>query len=362
MPCPYVDKKANMDRILIIRIGNIGDVLMTTPLVRKLKGMFPSSEIDFVVSPHAEFAVRANPYIDNVYVYRKYRKAVRIIRRFLFKRLVRKNKYNMCFILESNREYMRFGDDVTDKDTLKIGYDGYACSDLLDKKNEYSYENHVIENQLFLLKDFLGADVSESDLKMDFRFPEDVLRKFGSGIDKEIDRAGKYIVIHPGCTEYLPLRAWEAEKFAEIINFVTNKGTRVFITGSKNDRGVIENIMKNCKDTGKVIPFAGRDIWYAARVISRARGVLSLDTGILHLTRALNIPVIALMGPSSPAHTGPTGVGKYKAIRKEFKCGPCHFYPGYRMEDKKKCLDGNVTPCMKAITVSEVISLVNLWV
>ena len=352
----------NMERILIVRIGNIGDVLMTTPLARKLKGMFPRAEIDFVVSPHAEFAVRANPYIDRVYVYRKYRKALRKIRRFFFKRALRKNKYKMCFVLESNREYMRFAYDVSGQNTLKIGYDGYECSGLLDKKREYSYEAHVIENQLFLLRDFLGTDISENDFKMDFCFPESVSAKMKEVLDKELDTIGKYYVVHPGCTEYLPLRAWNAEKFAEVINFITGRGRHVFITGSNNDREVIANIMKCCKNKREVTIFAGRDIWEAARVVSKARGVLSLDTGILHLTRALGVPLIGLFGPSAPAHTGPIGAGEYTALRKEFKCGPCHYYPAYRMEEKKKCLDGKITPCMKAITAREVMELISLWV
>jgi len=350
-----------MNRILIIRIGNIGDVLMTTPLVRKVKQLFPRAEIDFIVSPHAEFAVRANPYIDKVYVYRKYRKVARKIKRFLFKRKIRKNKYKMCFVLESNREYMRFACDVSGKDTLKIGYDGYEESSFLDKKKEYSYKIHVIENQLFLLRDFFDADISKSDLKMDFYFPKDILEELKATLGKELNQVGEYVVLHPACTECLPLRAWEAEKFAEVANFFSKRGTKVFITGSHNDLKVIEDVRKRCVDVRRVKTFVGKNIWRAAYLLSRARGVLSLDTGIFHLARALNVPIIGLFGPSSPAHTGPIGEGKYKSIRKDFKCGPCHFYPKYRLKDKKKCLDGNVTPCMKAITVREVISQVNLW-
>jgi len=347
-----------MNRILVVRVGNIGDVLMTTPLVRKLKKLFPDAPIDFVVSPHAEFSVRANPYIDKVYVYRKYRKALRKIKRFLFKHALRKNKYKMCFVLESNREYMQFACDVSGKDTLKIGYDGYECSELLDKKNVYSYDMHVIENQLFLLRDFFDADIREDDLAMDFCFPEVVLKKLQAGLGKEIDALGEYVVMHPGCTEYLPLRAWDAEKFAQIINFVTKKGTHVFITGSNNDLEIIDNILKKCEAPRKVTIFAGKDIWSAAFLISKAKRVLSLDTGILHLTRALGTPLVGLFGPSDPAHTGPIGEGEYEVIRKDFKCGPCHYYPEYRIQDKKKCLDGKVTPCMKAITAQEVMELV----
>ncbi|MBU0683845.1 MAG: glycosyltransferase family 9 protein [Candidatus Omnitrophota bacterium] len=347
-----------MDRILVVRIGNIGDVLMATPLVRKLKTMFPQTAIDFVVSPHAEFAVKGNKFIDNLYVYRKYSKVNRKLRKFLFKRRIRRNKYKICFVLESNREYMQFAYDVTDKNTLKIGYDGYACSNLLDKKNKYLYKTHVIENQLFLLRDFLKAEILEPDFRMDFWFPENISRKFSEEVGRELKSAGDYFVVHPGCTEYLPLRAWQSEKFAEVINFVADKGLNVFITGSKNDKKVIDDILNACGNMQNVTVFIGKNIWSAARLISRAKGVVSLDTGILHLTRALGTPLVGLFGPSDPAHTGPIGEGFYKVIRKDFKCGPCHYYPEYRLEDKKKCLDGNVTPCMKAITAHEVISLV----
>ncbi|MFH1395177.1 MAG: glycosyltransferase family 9 protein [Candidatus Omnitrophota bacterium] len=347
-----------MQRILVVRIGNIGDVLMATPLVRKLKTMFPQTAIDFVVSPHAEFAVKGNKYIDKLYVYRKYRKVARAVRKFLFNRQIKKNKYDMCFVLESNREYMQFAYDVTGKDTLKIGYDGYECSNLMDKKKKYSYKMHVIENQLFLLRDFLNAEISVSDFTMNFWFPENVLEDLRSGMDNELKSHGDYFVVHPGCTEYLPLRAWQPEKFAEVINFITASGKNVFITGSNNDKKVIDDIFKACGNLQKVNVFIGRNIWEAAYLIKKAKGVLSLDTGILHLTRALGASLTGLFGPSDPAHTGPIGKGAYKVIRKDFKCGPCHYYPEYRLEDKKKCLDGNVTSCMRAISSEEVISLV----
>ena len=80
-----------MKKILVIRIGNIGDVLMATPLIKKLKGTFPQAELHFLTSPHAEFIVRENPYIDRVYVYKKYAKIARNIKKFFFRQLMAKN-------------------------------------------------------------------------------------------------------------------------------------------------------------------------------------------------------------------------------------------------------------------------------
>jgi len=64
---------------------------------------------------------------------------------------------------------------------------------------------------------------------------------------------------------------------------------------------------------------------------------------------------VALFGPSDPHHTGCIGSGEYVQIRNDFKCGPCHYYPQYRYEDKKNCLHGQSPTCMKSISVEQVM-------
>jgi ADP-heptose:LPS heptosyltransferase len=114
-------------------------------------------------------------------------------------------------------------------------------------------------------------------------------------------------------------------------------------------------LLEKLKDEKSARSFIGRNLGEVAFLIKQAKGVFCLDTGILHIARALGAPLVCLFGPSDPRHTGPIGPGVYKTIRKDFSCGPCQYSVDYKKQEKEKCLDGKITPCMKAIKVEEAI-------
>lgn len=338
-------------KILVIRVGNIGDVLMATPLVRKLKEVFPGCSVDFLTSPQARPMVLHNPHIENLFVYHKLKGILGKIRRALLLRQMKKRAYDLCFILELHPQYKKFIDDVFGAKTQKIGFLNNG-GEHLDQKKVFSYDIHVITNYFGLLKDFFKSEISQGDYQIDFFIPKQDEAIF----KKERDAAGRYVVIHPGCTEYLPYRGWNPEKFSRIIGLLSASGYRVFLTGRKSDQDLVEKIIQGCADGQKkaITPFLEKDIYELGGLIKYSSGVLCSDTGILHIARAFHVPVVGLFGPSNPLHTGFIGQGSYRYIRNDFKCGPCNYYPDYRFEDKKYCLDGKVPACMRSIEIQQV--------
>jgi len=95
-------------RILIIRAGNIGDVLMATSIIRKLKKIFPNCCIDFVTSAHARTVVEVNKNVSNIFIYRKYKRIGGALRKFFFELYLARHKYDYCFVLEQHPQYHRF--------------------------------------------------------------------------------------------------------------------------------------------------------------------------------------------------------------------------------------------------------------
>ena len=131
----------------------------------------------------------------------------------------------------------------------------------------------------------------------------------------------------------------------------------MFLSGLQRDKHCIDEIIKDygSADPGVEI-FLDRPLCDLAFLLKQSAGVLSVDTGILHLARAMNVPVVALFGPSNPDFTGCVGPGEYVQLRNDFPCGPCNYSTEYRYEDKKYCLDGKSPACMKSITPQQVVA------
>ena len=58
-------------KILVIRLSSIGDIVLSTPVIRCLKNQLPAAEIHFLCKPSMKPVVETNPYIDNIHTFRK---------------------------------------------------------------------------------------------------------------------------------------------------------------------------------------------------------------------------------------------------------------------------------------------------
>jgi len=334
-------------KILIIRIGNIGDVLFVTPVIRRLRKVFGNAQIDILTSPQAKVAVEGNPYLNNIFVYRKFHKIERWFKKRKLSRALLRNKYDLCVVFESNLEYTKFAYEIAPH-ALRIGVSSEFAKKFLHKTKEFSYNHHAIENYLNIVSKLLNIELSNNDYNMDFFFKENI-----DSAKPDNNRKG-FFMVHSSCSSYLPSKTWEIEKFAKVARYLTSRGYSVFITGAASDKEP-KLLFEELKNEKNVYSFIGKNLQEAACLIKQAKGVLCLDTGILHISRALNKPIVCLFGPSDPHHTGPIGPGIYKTIRKDFDCGPCQYFAGYKKEQKEKCMDAKITPCMEAIEAEEVI-------
>ncbi len=339
-------------KILIYRDGNIGDVLFVTPVIRKIRQVYPYAVIDILTSSHGKVAVEFNPYLNHIFIIKKFPKINRWFCKPMLVRRLLSQHYELCIVLETSQKNLEFAYKICKK-AFRIGFESELACGLLDKSVELSYNRNVIENSLLVVSNLLNLKIVEEDFKMDFFFPS---VSFLSAIQNELAlySSAKILVVSPSCSCYFPYRGVEIAKLVEVINYFTGKGVVVFITGTKNDKEPVE-LLNRLKYNVNVHSFIGRKFYETAFLIKQSMAVLCYDSGVLHLAGALRKPLVALFGPSDSNHTGPLDSGVAKIIRKDFECGPCNYSPGYRLKEKNNCLDGNVTPCMKAISVEEII-------
>ena len=130
-----------------------------------------------------------------------------------------------------------------------------------------------------------------------------------------IDKTKSSIGLCPGA-EFGPAKRWPAKYYSEIAKEYLNKGWNVLILGSQNDSQVAIEIKEPLTFEDGLHDLTGKTILIdAIDILSSCKAVLTNDSGLMHITAALDVPLLALYGPSSPEFTPPLS-NKAKVINK----------------------------------------------
>jgi len=144
-------------------------------------------------------------------------------------------------------------------------------------------------------------------------------------------------VFCPGA-EYGPAKRWPAAYYADIAQRLRQRGYAVWLVGSAKDRHAAEEI--NQLAGAQCINLCGStDLGDALALLSSARLVISNDSGLMHLAAALDRPMLALFGSSSPQFTPPLSVHAH-VVKIDIECSPCF---------KRECPLGHFN-CMMQLT------------
>jgi heptosyltransferase-2 len=125
----------------------------------------------------------------------------------------------------------------------------------------------------------------------------------------------------PGA-EYGPAKRWPVEYFAELARQLQFDGYQVWVIGSSKDQALGADIAR--QSDGAAIDLTGRtSLAQAVDLLSSARCVVANDSGLMHVAAALDIPLLALYGSSSPAFTPPLSA-RAQVLKLDLPCSPCY--------------------------------------
>jgi len=155
-------------------------------------------------------------------------------------------------------------------------------------------------------------------LAIDDASREAALAKFGLGLDRPV------LALCPGA-EFGEAKRWPAEYYAKVAELKIRAGWQVWLFGSKNDHPGCEDIR------ARLIPglreesvnLAGEtSLAEAIDLLSCAGAVVSNDSGLMHVAAALNRPLVAVYGSTSPQFTPPLA-DQVEIVRLGLECSPC---------------------------------------
>ncbi|MBF0619798.1 MAG: glycosyltransferase family 9 protein [Candidatus Omnitrophica bacterium] len=272
-----LSNNSNIKSILLISLSNIGDVILTFPVLDRVKATFPDAEISVLVGVKGKSLFDGNPHIRRTITYDKQMPI----------------GLKWKWFLELRREHFDLVVDLRNSMLPFLLNAKYMTFPALGPSREHMREKHlkrlysVLPEPLVPLKHYALIP------------PEHAARDIKANVHGLKD----YILIAPGAADQK--KRWTAAGFAALIrHFLHEGGRQVVIVGDQKDRLFAEEILKGLP--GGIINISGlTTLLELAGVIERAALCVTNDSGIMHMASYLDRPIVALFGPTDPELYGP---------------------------------------------------------
>ena len=290
-------------RVLVIRLQNHGDVLLTTPVFSTLRSAFPAVEVDALVYAETLPIVAANPDLTQIWALPRGRQAGRGMARM--RRLrglllgIRRRKYD--WVLHLNDQWFGALAALVSGARLRFSYDMakrdyWLWRRIFPVRIAPTAEGHMVEQNLRVLK-YLGLDTERGSRRctMGVSAADEVLAR------QRLAEAGveiPYILVHP--TSRWFFKCWEDDRLANVIATLVDEGHRVVLTSGPEPKelALVESLMARVDHPG-VKSLAGKLTLPAlAAVIGKADLFLGVDSVPMHIAAAMGVPIVALFGPT----------------------------------------------------------------
>ena len=317
--------------ILIIHTAFIGDIVLSTALVSKVKEKYPDSDIYYLTTPLGKEILKNNPKIKEIIVYDK-RGKDKGFRAFIsFVRKIRKLKIDVCL---TPHRYLRSSVlSILSGAKIRVGYDITSLSFVFNKKIKYDKTKHEVEKLL----SFVDDDTKRFELEM---YPNEKDKLKIDTLVKNLSENKKIILIAPGSKWFT--KKWPEEYFKILIqNLIKRDDLLVVIIGGKEEKEIELEL------DSKVLDLRGEiSLSELAELTKRASLVVSNDSAPIHITSAFpNTRIIGIFGPTVKEF----GFFPWSKNSKVFEinslyCRPCAIHGGNSCPEKHFRCMREITP------------------
>jgi ADP-heptose:LPS heptosyltransferase len=324
-------------RFLIIRFSSIGDIVLTTPVIRCLKQQVAGSEIHYLVKPQYRKILEPNPHIDKIHVLQQdWNKMIAELK---------KEDFDYIIDLHHNLRTLRVKKDLG---VPSFSFNKLNIEKLIFVKLKWNVmpKVHIIDRYLETVKSFA---VNNDGKGMDYFIPP------GEEIHMQDIPASHhlgYLALVIGASYYtkkLPVN--KLKEFCQKMNYP------IILLGAKEEFNEGEEIKS--VDPVKVYNACGKfSLHESADLVRHAKLIIAHDTGLMHIAAALKKPVIAIWGSTTPSF------GMVPYYGEQFLYRNAHPYDNLQVQKlwcrpctkigRNKCPQGHFK-CMKQISMDELV-------
>ncbi|MGI9590088.1 MAG: glycosyltransferase family 9 protein [Myxococcota bacterium] len=326
-------------RVLLLKMWGMGSIVLASPLVEKLREQHPDVRIDFVTLRENEPVLRFYPGIDRVITIGLERGVIR----FLVDALrtiaqLRRERYDLLLDLEF---FTRFSAlfSLLVRPAWSHGYSakGKWRGRLHDVEVPFNAYAHVARNFLTLLSGDPMTPVDVEDLSRGEVLPriepaEGAWQRCAAKLAEDPAwREGEpIVVVNPNAGDMALERRWPVERMGELLQHLTaRRPVNVVLVGSRAERAHVDEVVRASGAAQRLVNFAGRsDLDELVALLAHAAGVITNDSGPMHLACAAGASVVALFGPETPTLYGPlraTASQRHAVHYLRLGCSPCMF-------------------------------------
>jgi lipopolysaccharide heptosyltransferase II len=332
---PMIVHHAGISNILVIKLRAIGDVLLSTVVLKSLRAAYPSARIDFLTERPAREVLEDNPDISATVIFDP---TVDSGPGLILS--VRRRRYDLVIDLFGNPRSALI--TRLSGARYRVGYRfswRQYCYNIVAEPR--GGEVHNTEFNLDALR-ALGIPVVAS-------LPQFPLsgdgERFAEALFAREGMTGKAIVaLNPGGGWYT--KRWPVEQFAHLGRMMS-AGIRSVIIWGPGERGEAERIRTLIGGDALLIPET--NLKQLASILKRCSLLVTNDSGPMHIAAAVGTPVVAIFGPTNPNLQGPVG-DQHAIVRNEgLRCLGCNY---------TRCPIGN--PCMVELSAERVVESVEL--
>jgi heptosyltransferase I len=308
------DSRNEPRKILIVRLGAMGDVIHALPAVGRIREAIPDCEIGWVIerrwvpllcAPGSLLAggrSPARPLVDTVHVVdtRAWRKSILSSETFRAVSAVRSEmrarQYDVAIDFQGAIKSAVLARMSGAREIVGFQQPRESAAAMFYTRKIATSQTHVVEQNLELVRSVVGDSRADSKVSLPMDGASDAwvieqLRELG---------ISKFAILAP--TAGWKAKEWSAANFGVVASALSKSGIASLINFGPGEENVAEEV--RAASGGTAIPFAC-DLSQLIGLTRRASLFVGGDTGPMHLAAALNVPVVALFGPTDPARNGP---------------------------------------------------------
>ena len=264
----------NTNRILIIRLSSLGDILLTTPVLRSLKKKFPDLKIDFLLKEQYADVLKYNPNLNDLYTFNPDN-----INELI--NSLKQNRYDLVIDLQNNFRSQKITKNI--KPVQKV-----------IKFKKLDIEKFLlVKFKINRLRNVPGIPIRYAQTIDNFELDEKGLEIFIPGnVKSQLTSDEKFIGLAPGSRHFTKM--WPKEYYIYLAKILSANNFKVVLLGGKDDRQI-------CGEISKMVPASINlctedDILQTVADMKKCFVIVSNDSGLMHAACAAGTPVLAFFG------------------------------------------------------------------
>lgn len=333
-------------KVLIVGPSWVGDLIMAQTLFKLLKIRQPHITIDVLAPDWASPILKYMPEVQNSFILPAKHGELYLKKRFKLGKTLRAEQYDQAILLPNSFKSALI--PFWAKIALRTGWLGEARFGLLNDIRYLDKQKFPLMIQRFAA---LGLPKNAS-LPYELPWPklqvpkanvQSTLHKLNLSIE---ENSKPILALCPGA-EYGPAKRWPAEYYASVANEKISEGWAVWILGSLKDQPIAKEIQTLTYQ--KAHDFTGKTgLGEAIDLLSLAHVIVSNDSGLMHISAALERPLVVIYGSSTPNFTPPLTPIK-QILSLNLPCSPCF----------ERICPLNHLKCLKDLHPARVLNAIN---